>query len=516
MPAYTSSCQSFLLLNESISYLLEIHNDGLTLSSATGHPLFELKESVLLAQGILDDTQQIHLAYIKVSGEFCYSVILADGHHQTMSLGKLDIQTQRFERLLLFPAGKVIHIFYASSHYGLPDVWRITHLFWNGQTWKSAFLGEVVHPRYPLYHVLMDSRSNLHVLMMTFLGKRSVLLASMFNGTFYLWSKRQEVLTIPREVVDMTAVITSQDEGHLFWAAKQPASDRFEIGHGVQGKMNDFKSTWRIDASPATNLEGPWRGLGVIESQGMLNLLVNINQAVLFQVQDRSWKPVLARSGDFFSLHIAQKAEGIATYSHWLGMTGQESPLFGQELSLLRSPFHNDSPPVSVHKAKDQLTAPHIISPDTPQQVARNSSVQAAFHEKTLPETEEDKNDTQAISEQSDPLENDSLACTAQAPILVSTGQVSSQETSDDSSSSHYLSLIFSDLKESTTHITSNLECLSEKMDFLPEVLDLLKELKAKNDQTLNALQQLETQVHHMHTLKEAAVKKGFWQRWLT
>lgn len=511
MPAYTSSSQSFLLLNENISYLLEIHNDGLTLSSSNGHPLFELKESVLLAQGILDDAQQIHLAYIKVSGEFCYSVILADGHHQTMSLGKLDIRTQRFNRLLLFPAGKVIHIFYASSHYGLPDVWRITHLFWNGQTWKSAFLGEVVHPRYPLYHVLMDSRSNLHVLMMTFLGKRSVLLASMFNGTFYLWSKRQEVLTIPREVVDMTAVITAQDEGHLFWAAKQPASDRFEIGHGVQGKINDFKSTWRIEASPATNLEGPWRGLGVIESQGMFNLLVNINQAVLFQVQDRSWKPVLAHSGDFFSLHIAQKTEGITTYSHWLGITGQEAPLFAQELSLVRTPPLNDSSQISVHQTNDQFTAPHILPPDILQHVEKDSSVQAAFHEKTLPETEAERTATQAISEQSD-----SVACTAQAPLPVSTGQISPQETSDDSASSHHLSLIFSDLKESTTHITSNLECLSEKVDFLPEVLELLKELKSKNDQTLNALQQLETQVHHMQTLKEAAVKKGFWQRWLT
>ncbi|WP_242831320.1 hypothetical protein [Desulfitobacterium dehalogenans] len=490
LPSYTSPSQSCLLLNEGTSYLLEMRSDGLTLSSSDSHPLFELKESILLAQGTLDDAQQIHLAYIKASGDFCYSVILPTGHHQTMSLGRLDIRTQRFDRLLLFPAGKEIHIFYASSHYGLPDVWRITHLFWNGQTWKSALLGEVVHPRYPLYHVLMDSRSNLHVLMMTFLGSRSVLLASMFNGTFYLWSKRQEVLTIPREVVDMTAVITPQDEGHLFWAAKQPASDRFEIGHGIQSKLNDFKSTWRIDAPPATNLEGPLKGLGAIESQGILNLLVNINQAVLFQVQERSWKPVLAHSGDFFSLHIAQKAERTTTYTHWLGIAGQEAPLFAQELSLVRTSSLNGTPQVSVHQ---------------------DNSLQVAPHGKNLPQTTTDGIDAQAISGQ-----GNSLACTAQAPPPTTSEQTNPQETSNDSSSSRHLSLIFSDLKESTTHITSNLEYLSEKVNSLPEVLELLKELKTKNDQTLNTLQQLETQVHHIQTQREVAAKKGFWQRWLT
>jgi len=461
LPSYTSPSQSCLLLNESTSYLLEIHSDGLTLSSSDSQPLFELKESILLAQGTLDDAQQIHLAYIKASGDFCYSVILPTGHHQTMSLGKLDIRTQRFDRLLLFPAGKVIHIFYASSHYGLPDVWRITHLFWNGQTWKSALLGEVVHPRYPLYHVLMDSRSNLHVLMMTFLGSRSVLLTSMFNGTFYLWSKRQEVLTIPREVVDMTAVITPQDEGHLFWAAKQPASDRFEIGHGIQGKLNDFKSTWRIDTPPATNLEGPWRGLGAIESQGILNLLVNINQAVLFQVQERSWKPVLAHPGDFFSLHIAQKAERTTNYTHWLGIAGQEAPLFAQELSLVRAASLNGTPQVSVHQANSQST------------VANISPLDASHH--AFPETVENKADLQNIGR------DNSL-------------QVASHEK----------------------NLPQNLEYLSEKVNSIPEVLELLKELKTKNDQTLNTLRQLETQVHHIQTQREVAAKKGFWQRWLT
>lgn len=507
MPTLNSINQSYLLLNENSSYLLEVHNDGLSLSSASNHRLFEIKEPVLLAQGTIDDAQQIHLAYIKNSGELCYSVILPTGNYHTMPLGKLDIRTQRFDRLFLFPAGKVIHLFYASSHYSLPDVWRITHLFWNGQTWKSAQLGEVVHPRYPLFQVLKDSRSNLHVLMMTFLGSRSVLLSSMFNGTFYLWSKRQEVLNIPREVVDMTAIITPQDEGHLFWAAKQPASDRYEIGHGVQGKMNDFKSSWRIDAPPASNLEGPWNGLGAIQSQGIINLLVNINQVVIFQPQGQSWKPVMAVKGDFSPLQIARKFEGTTTYTHWLRQEDQTEALFADELTLV----YKKAPPIEVAPFKDYVSndtsrntntseVPPPMSPIMPPEMplgVNDGAEPLARNENLTPQPARTEANSQSSSHED------------------SSVQTPSHEPSDDTSDRH-LTLIFSDIKETTTSITSNLEHLSEKVDSLPEVLELLKELKIKNEQTLDTLQQLETKVNQYQTQKEVATRKGFWQRWLT
>lgn len=61
-----------------------MRSDGLTLSSSDSHPLFELKESILLAQGTLDDAQQIHLAYIKASGVFlllCYPSYRTSSNH---------------------------------------------------------------------------------------------------------------------------------------------------------------------------------------------------------------------------------------------------------------------------------------------------------------------------------------------------------------------------------------------------------------------------------------------------
>lgn len=502
MPSTHFISQSCLLLNESSSYLLEVHSEGLTLSSPGSLPLFQLKEPVLLAQGTIDDAQQIHLAYIKDSGELCYSIILPTGNYHTMTLGKLDTRTQRFDRLLLFPAGKVIHLFYASSHYGLPDVWRITHLFWNGQTWKSALLGEVVHPRYPLFHVLMDSRSNLHVLMMTFLGSRSVLLSSMFNGTFYLWSKRQEVLNIPREVVDMTAIITPQDEGHLFWAAKQPASDRFEIGHGVQGKMNDFKSSWRIDAPPASNLEGPWRGLGAIQSQGIINLLVNINQVAIFQPQGQSWKPVMAVKGDFSPLHIARKSEGTTTYTLWLSQEGKSAALFANELCLV----YENASPIEASPFKDYVSNDASGNTNTSKVPPQMSPIMPPEMPPVTPSTS-------AESFSQVPSGDANSLSSSNEDLSV---QTNSQEPSDDPSPDSHLTLLFSDLKDTTTSITSNLEHLSEKVDSLPEVLDLLKELKMKNEQTLDALHHLETKVYQNQTQKEVATKKGFWQRWLT
>lgn len=441
-------------------------------SSTSPQLLFELKESVLLAQGIMDDANQVHLAYIKESGELCYSIILTTGDQQTMTLGKLDIRSQRYDQLLLFPMGKVIHLFYASSHNSLPDVWRITHLFWNGQTWKSAQLGEVVHPRYPLYQVLVDSNSNLHALMMTFSGSRSILLTSVFNGSFYIWSKRQEVLSIPREVVDIAAILTTQDQGHLFWAAKQPGSDSFEIGHGVLDKMNGFRNSWRIEATPAANLEGPWQGMGILQSRGVLSLLAHSNQAILLQTQGSGWKPVRALTGSFSPLQIAQKSEGVTNYTHWLHQEDEQGPLYADLLGLPISPaFPNTVPP-------SWLSTEPTVDPS-------KSQWQLEAPLKTHHENQD----------------------------VLETGQRISVNTVTDSDN---LKSIFSKLEETTSTLPSNLENWDEKINSLPEMLNILKLLRSQNELTLNVLQELETKICDMQTQKEVASKKGFWQRWLT
>ncbi|MGE4272727.1 MAG: hypothetical protein AB7E31_07655 [Desulfitobacterium sp.] len=458
MPSFTIIPKPSFLLNETSFFTLDQYKDGIALRSSTApRLLFELKEPVLLAQGIMDDANQVHLAYIKESGELCYSIILTTGDQQTMTLGKLDIRSQRYDRLLLFPMGKVIHLFYASSHNSLPDVWRITHLFWNGQTWKSAQLGEVVHPRYPLYQVLMDSNSNLHALMMTFSGSRSILLTSVFNGSFYLWSKRQEVLSIPREVIDMTGILSTQDQGHLFWAAKQPGSDAIEIGHGILDKMNGFRSSWRIESAPANNLEGPWQGIGALQSRGVINLLVHCKQAILMQAHGSDWKPVRALSGSFSPLQIAQKSEGITTYTHWLSQQDEQLPLYADLLGLPISP------------------APSTIAPPI---------------DPSSGPTNDFSNSQQPQSAQDIPTDN-------------------SPEIDD-------LKSCLSKLQETASPLPSNLENWGEKINSLPEMLDILKKLRVQNEQTLDVLQDLETKICDIQTQKEVASKKGFWQRWLT
>ena len=336
MPAFSPSSPSCLIVNEHSSFFLKTNPKGMTLSStSTGLPLFELMEPILLAQGIAEGENQIHIAYLKATGELCYSIITTTGEHQTTTLGKLDTRKNRYDCLVLLPVDKVIHIFYATSYLALPDVWRITHLFWNGQTWQSAQLGEVVHPRHPLYHVLIDSKANLHVFMMTNLGNRSVLMSSLFNGTFHVWSKRQEILNIPREVIDMAVLLTPQNTGYIFWAAKQPGTDKFEVGFASQPRVYDFTSAWQIESNPAINITGPWKGLGAIHSEGALNLLINGDQVRLLQFKNQIWSFASSLPSQYSPLQIVQKIESVLNYTAWLSTDSNAStPLFAREIGL--------------------------------------------------------------------------------------------------------------------------------------------------------------------------------------
>lgn len=353
--------QSCLIINEHSSFFLETNPKGMTLSSSPNGPLlFEVMEPVLLVQGIAEGANQIHLAYLKATGELCYSIIRATGEHQTTTLGRLDTRTNRYDRLILLPVDKVIHIFYATSHLALPDVWRVTHLFWNGQMWRSAHLGEVVHPRHPLYHVLIDSKSNLHVLMMTFMGNRSVLMSSFFNGNFHVWSKRQEILSIPREVIDMAALITPQNTGYLFWAAKQPGTDKFEIGLALQPQVYDFASAWQLEPNPAINIEGPWTGLGALYSEGILSLLIDADQARLLQLNNQNWNFSSSLSSPHSLLQIVQKSESVMNYTTWLNTgTNPSTPLFAREIGL---EINTPGTPEEASPENETLTEPNPTS----------------------------------------------------------------------------------------------------------------------------------------------------------
>ena len=119
-------------------------------------PLYQLQEPLLLIQGMAASAQQVHLVMIKANGDLCYTLINGSGQNQTTVLDKLEVRTTRYRRLLLFPLGKTVHIFYAYSHQSIANLWRIEHKFWNGKTWRSVNLGEVFHSREPLYDIVLD------------------------------------------------------------------------------------------------------------------------------------------------------------------------------------------------------------------------------------------------------------------------------------------------------------------------------------------------------------------------
>lgn len=510
MPHFPPASQT-LMINQDSSFFLETSNEGLSLYTDSNKVLlFQLKEPILLAQGIAEDPNQIHLAYLKGTGELCYSIISRVGEHQTTTLGKLDTKNNRYDRLILLPIDKVIHIFYATSHLALPDVWRITHLLWNGQTWKSVQLGEVVHPRHPLYHVLLDSKSNLHLLMMTFLGNRSVLLSNFFNGSYHIWTKHQEALNVPREVIDMASLITPSNTGYLFWGAKQPGTDKFEVGFATQPNLCDFMSTWRIETNPINDINGPWKGFGVLDSEGVLSLLLNTDQERLFQFKQKYWSFISSSPPKHSTLHLIRKAESVINYTEWLlNDKPLFAPLFFREIQFAFQPTENVTLEIPAIEALSSVPVFKNLSPTLPQPKLDSDS---PYETLPLPPEATVPNDTNNNNDNKDNKDNNKEAVIA----------------------------LLSAIKETTSSLTDNLESLGKKIDeisesfevlieekvaALPEAIEGLKQsiqvlpdamesLTEQSIETQQALRSLEEKVHALEAAQQTKKKKGFWERW--
>lgn len=491
MPTYPFPSRS-LLINQSSSFFLDTTSEGIVLFSAQHKsPLFELKEPILLAQGIAESQNQIHLAYLKATGELCYTIISPTGEHHTNSLGRLDTRNNRYARLILLPLDKVIHIFYATSHLSLPDVWRITHLLWNGQTWKSAQLGEVVHPRSPVYHVLLDSKLNLHLLMMTFLGNRSVLLTNFFNGTYHIWAQRKEALSIPREVFDMTALILPGDRGYLSWGSKQPGTDKFEIGFALHRNLCDFGSTWRIDGNSLKEISGPWKGFGVLQSEGNLVMLINSDREQLFQFNQHRWSLVSSSPPKHLSSYLVQKTEFGINHTEWLvDAENVYVPLFLDQIHFSSLPIEN----LENHDVNDSAAVP----------VFRNTAVLTPPVAKPIPSPELNK-----------PKESES-----------SESSLSPESNSSNSEKSAEPMTNLNHIEDTLSSITDNLISLDKKVETLPasfEPLLLLikqnfdtfsKAIESLKNQDLETLQTLHSLEEKIVQLKQTKEKKGFWERW--
>lgn len=363
-----------LLTYENKSMYLHVdHQECALFGVESPEPFYRIQEPLLLAHGIMTDAKTVHIVVLKTSGELCYTLISGSSTPQTTLIAQLDVRALRYRRLFLFPQGKIIHIFYASTHQAIPDVWHIEHRLWNGISWLSTRMGEVVHPRDPLYHVNLDSQGNLHFLTITFQGRYSLLFTNRFNGTFNIWGSPTEQLKIPGEVVDIAALMTSDNVHHLFWVVKTP-NGQFEIRWAQQTDAHELASTWHPSPAPIKTFSPPWKNIGALEINGVLWLLAHTGEEVLIRNDGNGWKLISSHTPFHHPVKWVHKGRNFHQ-TYWLeDQAERRAPAFYHELNFtinnkavpVPTPCQT-TPPVLTH-AIPPVPAfyPHIISPDPP------------------------------------------------------------------------------------------------------------------------------------------------------
>ena len=326
---------SLLLTYENDSCYLDIDSQGCALFSENSQdPFYRIQEPLLLAHGIMTDSKTIHLVVLKTSGDLCYTLVSGTGAPQTTLIAKLDVRGTRYRRLFLFPQGKTIHIFYASTHQSIPELWRIEHRFWNGTSWRSTHMGEVVHSREPLYHVNLDSQGNLHFLTITFQGRHSLLFTNRFNGTFHIWGSPTETLKITGEVMDMATLMTSDNVHHLFWVVKTP-NGQFELRSAQQIDAHELASLWHPSPAPIKTFNTPCKNMGALEINGVLWLLVYTGEEVLMQNDGKGWKSVSSHTPFHQLIQWVHKGRRNFHQTYWLEDQGvSHTPAYYHELGF--------------------------------------------------------------------------------------------------------------------------------------------------------------------------------------
>ena len=324
-----------LLTYDNESMYLHIDPQGCALfGEDSPEPFYRLQEPLLLAHGIMTDCKTVHLVILKTSGELCYTLISGSSAPQTMLIAKLDVRSLRYQRLFLFPQGKTIHIFYAHTHQAIRDLWRIEHRYWDGSSWHSAHLGDVVHPREPLYHVNLDSQGNLHLLTVTFQGRHSLLYTNRFNGTFHLWGSPTETLKISGEVVDIAALMTSDNVHHLYWVVKT-ATGQFEIRWAQQTDAHELASIWHPSPAPIKTFGPPWKSIGAVETNGVVWLLAHTGEEALMQNDGKGWKLISSHTPFHHPLKWVHKGSRNFHQTYWLeDQAERHAPAFHREVGF--------------------------------------------------------------------------------------------------------------------------------------------------------------------------------------
>lgn len=342
-----------LLTYDNVSMYLHIdHQECALFGVDSPEPFYRIREPLLLAHGIMTDAKTVHLVVLKTSGELCYTLISGSSTPQTTLIAQLDVRATRYRRLFLFPQGKKIHIFYASTHHAIPDVWHIEHRLWNGSSWLSTRMGEVVNPREPLYHVNLDSQGNLHFLTVTFQGRYSLLFTNRFNGTFNIWGSPAETLKIPGEIADIAALMTSDNVHHLYWIVKTPTG-QFELRSAQQNDSHELSSTWHPAPAPIKTFNVPCKNIGALEINGVLWLLASTGEEILMLNNGNGWRLISSNPALHQPLLWVHKSRRNFHQTYWLEDQAQRhAPAFFRELgftiiqkvTLAPTPFHTTQP----------------------------------------------------------------------------------------------------------------------------------------------------------------------------
>jgi hypothetical protein len=558
-----------LLTYDNESMYLHIDPQGCALfGEDSQEPFYRIQEPLLLAHGIMTDANTVHLVVLKTSGELCYTLISGSSTPQTTLIAKLDVRALRYQRLFLFPQGKIIHIFYAHTHQAIRDLWRIEHCYWDGTSWHSVHLGEVVHPREPLYHVNLDSKGDLHLLTITFQGRYSLLYTNRFNGTFHIWGSPAETLKISGEVVDIAAFMTSDNVHHLYWVVKSP-SGQFEIRFAQQTDAHELASTWHQAPAPIKTLSAPWKSLGALEINGVLWLLAHTEEEVLMRNDGNGWKLISTHTPFRHAFKWVHKGKRNFHQTYWLEDQAEpHAPAFYRELGFtikkkavpVSTPFQTALPIVTqaippVPAFYPELTSltptppTSITGTETNYEISMSPSPIEVDEAPVTPEVLDTPDTPESPSE--NVLQSLSLKENVQLESLISTVAHLEQENTNLSHTLHSMLSKFDQIlgaisdnvsqpkqpkkskqkpshAEETEHAQAIFDISHEENNPVKEAMsDLEKETKslsqvlrvmlAKQEQSDSSLENLGIQISQLQEEnKETKNKGGFWSKWIT
>ena len=482
-------------------YYLQVSALGVSLyARGETKPLYQLQEPILLAHGNAGNHQTIHLAILKANGELCYVLIPQGGTPQTNVLTQLDVRSTKYRRLILLPRGEMVHIFYAYAHQSIPELWYIEHRLWTGKAWQSMRLGEIVHPRSPLYHVALDSQGNIHYLGMTFQGRQSLLIQNRFHGTFYLWGNPVQTLTIPKEIVDMAAILTPDNTHHLFFAAKD--QNGFEIHWAKRFNAQEISGQWQMSSAPIKSVPGPWGSMGSMELFGNLWLLIKADQEYLLRHEGDIWRQT-ANQVRHKPLELIRLEDKSFYQAAWLE-DGVEpfAPLFHQQLGLtpkwIRPEFPHPQPVTAALAIPEHYLNREIVETPVPGKAAPQDVQDPAVGTSDQGSRDPLSQAIEPLLERLSAIEDTLHAAARQIESLEQDNtHLEERQTNQSTLVQELQGQYQAEIQALTAHYQSDIEELSTRYE--SQIMELKKEQAA-----LRLLEDAITQ-HE---------EKGFWNRW--